>query len=291
MSNKFWNMDKLRVSLLFNIVLFTNMMILAFVYMNKVNECNTKTAYIEKLESTVESIVANYSVEIENYKDDLKMLKDNYEELQLLAQDTNAFNKELLEDNDMLNEDNIKLFEECNRLSDMLEKYEEYEVFMFTYEGSSKRTDCTYDLLEYLDELIADKAVNCLPFYCSCIMIESTWNNHDYNPVSTAYGLPQFLSSTGEWVYNEMLDAPNGPYNHEMVTDPYISLHMMTEYVNTIFLGYEGDLKKTIDSYRGLHDEPYLARFNKYLAYFDLSIDKGAEMAKENYDEMFKPKG
>ena len=286
MSNKFWNMDKIRISVLFNIVLFINMIILIFAYMNKSNECNTKDSYIQQLESTIESIKADYSIEIENYKSDLKMLKDNYEELYLLAQDTNAYNKALLEDNDMLNDNNIELTEECIRLSNMLETYEEYNIFMYTYEGSSKRTDCTYDLLEYLNELIADKAVNCLPFYCSWIMIESNWNNHDYNPTSTAYGLPQFLSSTGRWIYTDILDAPYGPYDHEMVTDPYLSLRMMVEYIDLLLNGYEGDLKKTIDSYRGLHDEHYLAKFNKYLAYFDLSIDKVAEMTKENYDEM-----
>ena len=303
MSNtKFWNLDKIRVTIIFGIIFLVNIIILSFAYMKKSNDCYKKDAYIKELEANLASIQTDYDNEIislktdyeltiENQKKDIETLKTNYDELFTLAQETNDYNKELLADNDMLDETNVELVEKCELMQDMLNKYEEYEVFMFKYEGSTARTDCSYELLEYLDSLIKDKAVNNLPFYCSWIMIESNWNNHDYNTRSTAYGLPQFLSSTGKWVYTEMLGAPNGPYDHEMVTDPTISLPMMIAYVDSLYNGYGGDLQKAIDSYRGFHDEPYLKRFNYYLSFFDLSIDKVAEMSKQNYDEMNKPQG
>lgn len=46
---------------------------------------------------------------------------------------------------------------------------------------------------------------------------------------------------------------------------------------------HKGNLHKVIDSYRGLHDTPYLNRFNHYLAFFDTNIDKVAEESLLRY--------
>lgn len=284
---KFWNLDKIRISVIFNIVLLVNIFVLVFTYMIKVNENYHYKERIQELENQLATEVSalkdQYESTIKYQKEDIDTLKNNYIELQQLSLSVNETNKELLQDNDELEDMNLKLMDENKDLADRVSMYEEYNIFMFRETYKSPRTDCSYELLKYFEEQIKDKDVNYLPFYCSWIMIESTWNNHDLNSRSYANGLPQFLPNTGKFVYEQLLNHGFGTYEHNMVTDPYTSIPMMVSYVHYLLEIYNGDLHKTIDSYRGLHDEPYLKRFNQYLAYFDTNIDEVAEIVKENY--------
>lgn len=294
-NKKFYSVDKFRVSVVFNLILIINVIVLAFMYMNKENELievsTNLTNQINALTAELDTVNATHAEEIAKREADMQSFKESYEELYSLALEVNKHNEELLDDNIQLEADNIKLLEENEDLADRVNVYETYKVFMFRDDYSGRRTDCSYELLTYLQSLIEDKAVNNLAFYCSWIMIESTWCNHDYNARSTAYGLPQFLSSTGKWIYEEELGYGKGTYNHEMVTDPYISLPMMVKYIDILCHSYSGDLHKTIDSYRGLHDVPYLNKFNRYLAMFDTSIDQLAVEVEANYLKMQEPQG
>ena len=294
-SKKFWNMNTLRISLVFNVILLLNVIVLGFMYMSKTNELSTllneSNTKVESLTAELESNKIDYQVDIEQRDKDMEMLKSEYEELYNVSKQVNETNKELLGEIEQLDADNVAILEENEKLSDMVNVYEEYKVFMYRDDYSGRRTDCSYELLTYLDNLIEGHCIDNLAFYCSWIMIESTWTNHDYNPRSTAYGLPQFLSSTGRWIYEGELGYGPGTYDHEMVTDPYVSLPMMVKYLDILCSSYEGDLRKVIDSYRGLHDVPYLNKFDRYLAMFDMSIDSYAIEVKANYIESLKPVG
>lgn len=294
-SKKFWNNDTCRISIVFNIVLIINVIVLAFMYMNKTNslrsqliEANTK---VESLTVELEATKVDHQSVLNQMNHDMEMLKTEYEDLYNVSKQVNDTNKELLGEIEQLDADNVAILEENEKLSDMVNVYEEYKVFMFRDDYSGRRTDCSYELLKYLDSLIEGHCIDNLAFYCSWIMIESTWTNHDYNERSTAYGLPQFLSSTGKWIYEEELGYGPGTYDHEMVTDPYISLRMMTKYLDILVNSYSGDLQKVIDSYRGLHDVPYLNKFNRYLAMFDTSIDQYAVEVKTKYLQSLEPVG
>ena len=250
---KFWNLDKIRISVLFNIVLVINIFILVYAYISNVNTSIYYKSKVAELEQELLDVRDEYETMLSNKDKDMQLLLNNYNELRESAKQINDINKELLKDNDELEELNLTLMEENEDLADRVSVYEEYKIFMFREQYSSPRTDCSYDLLKYLEKLVEDKDVKNIPFYCSWIMIESTWNNHDLNHRSHANGLPQFLPGTGKWIYEEEMG------------------------------NYSGNLYKVIDSYRGLHDEPYLKRFNYYLSFFDLSIDKVAEEVYSNF--------
>ena len=291
MNMKFWNLDKIRVSTIFNLVLIINIFVLAFLYMNKVNEVQIKNEKIAELEKQIDNTLQSYEEIVVNQRQYINLLKENYKDLYNISLEVNEVNKELLKDNEELEDMNLTLMTENEDLADRVAVYEEYKIFMFREQYTSPRTDCSYDLLKFFEEQIKDKDVDCLPFYCSWIMIESTWNNHDLNPRSHANGLPQFLPGTGKNTWYELMGMDE-PYDHySTVCDPYNSIPMMVAYVSHLSEIYHGDLYKIIDSYRGLHDEPYLKRFNYYLSFFDLSIDDLAPRVRDRYLERKAPVG
>lgn len=279
--------DKMRVSVILNIVLIVNMIFIIFIYMNTVNKGLDNKNKIVELESTIENLKLDYENKLIDKDKEIYSLKIGYGNLYNDSLEVNKINKELLEDNIMLENDIVDAIEENEKLIEKINVYEEYEVFMYRDSYSGRRTDCDYNTLMYLDSLIKDKAVDNLPFYCSWIMIESTWSNHDKNPNSTANGLPQFLEGTGKWIYEIELGHGRNSYIHdEMVTNPETSLEMMVCYVDLLMDQYNGNLHKVIDSYRGFHDVPYLNKFDKYLSYFNTSIAQVARESMQRYNSL-----
>lgn len=244
---------------------------------------------IASLKQGIEFLNDSHAIEINEYENkieendnELYAAIDNMTELETTAKEINEINKDLLkknkESNDLL--DTMSTY--IQSLETELKYYKDFEVFMF--DTSGKRSDCTYEYLEYLDSLIKEKSVNNLAFYCSWIMIESEWHHDDKNPKSSASGFPQFLSGTGKWVYEELMGKGKGTYNHKIHPfEPLTSLEMMVTYVEKLMEQHKGNLHKVIDSYRGLHDTPYLNRFNHYLAFFDTNIDEVAEESLLRY--------
>ena len=163
-----------------------------------------------------------------------------------------------------------------------LQKYEHYDYALFDTVG--KRNDITYEDIIYLEDLVKDEPVNDVDLYLSWIMIESEGYTKCTDEVSTAKGLSQFLDSTSELVYSS-LDFTDEWYPN-IVYDKEVCLAMMVKYVNDLYKLHNGDLYKTIDSYRGLHDEPYLKLFNRYLAVNKKSIDTIASTLNDRYMAM-----
>ena len=79
------------------------------------------------------------------------------------------------------------------------------------------------------------------------IKFESNMNPKARNPKSSSYGLPQFIKSSGQWVYKE-LGYKN--YNHYK-TPPHIQIEMCCWYLNFLNKKYKGDKKKMLMAYNG----------------------------------------
>lgn len=167
-------------------------------------------------------------------------------------------------------------------LVDRLKVYEEYEYCFFDTE--KKRNDLTYEDIKLLEQLLENEYVNDVDLYLAWIMIESEGYAKCKNSHSTAKGLAQFLNGTSKSVYSK-LDFEESWYP-EIVYDKNICLTMMVRYVNDLMDDYKGNLHKTINSYRGLYDAPYLRKFNQYLAIKGKSIDSIADTVLVRYQEM-----
>ena len=263
---------------------------------NTIDDLNAKYT---ALETSSGAQIADSEKKASDYSSELDEYKKLFEQQSQVLDEVVTANKEMLVDvdkvltedkalleyNASLEESNESLRSQLKFYQKKLEKYEAYDVFMF--DSAGKRTDCTEELLDELQEACHNKSVDNLPFYCAWIMIESEWHTDCKNPTSTATGLGQFLSGTAKWVYEDLMENGKGSYtSHELAKDPHINIQMIITYVDTLMNDCNGDLHKVIDRYRGLHDAPYLRKFDKYLAYFNTSIDKVAEESLRNFKEI-----
>lgn len=79
------------------------------------------------------------------------------------------------------------------------------------------------------------------------IKFESNMNPNARNPKSSSYGLPQFIKSSGLWVYTEL-----GYKNYNHYKTPYhIQIEMCCWYLNFLHKKYKGDSKKALMAYNG----------------------------------------
>lgn len=79
------------------------------------------------------------------------------------------------------------------------------------------------------------------------IKFESDMNPNARNPKSSSYGLPQFIKSSGLWVYTEL-----GYKNYNHYKTPYnIQIEMCCWYLNFLHKKYKGDSKKALMAYNG----------------------------------------
>ena len=291
-----WRKDKFRISIIFNIVLFINLMVLIFINIkssNKVYELSTVLEYFnEKKEAEIEELefmVREKDAKINIDDEKIESWKNSYIELynELLDQ---------IEVNDALTEENLNLAKELESIieynqsiEERLVKYEYYNVFMW---DGGNRTDCNFEIIGYLKDLIKDEPVNDITFYCAWIMVESKWHNDARSNLSNATGLPQFIGSTGKYVYEKLMGNEEGSYNHDvMATDPYIALPMMVTYVDKLLKANNGDLIKAIDNYRGKHSEEYLLKIDSYLTQCGTSLHEIVELTKKRFDAIYGIKG
>lgn len=79
------------------------------------------------------------------------------------------------------------------------------------------------------------------------ISFESDWNPKLRNKKSSAYGLPQFIKSTGKWVAREL---GYKEYNH-FKTEPKQQIEMMCWYLNYLHKKYDGNTNKALREYNG----------------------------------------
>jgi len=298
-SEKHWN--KMEIITLFVGALLLVLMItsisLAFVLKDLTEDMTAQSQKIYDDEQEIHVMLETIGKRDARIAELEQMISDGNHQMDQKVIDLEAKVKELTELNENLYEDNKNLIaaqdkwdEQLAEVKERLDVYETYDYAMFDTEG--KRNDMNYDYIKELTELTAYRPVNDIDLYLSWIMIECEGHSNCRNKTSTAKGFAQFLDGTGKSVYNKYLaDKYEIEYYPDIVIDrPDICIDMMQEYVNYLYEETH-DLNKTIDCYRGLHDEPYLRLFNKYLANNGKSIDSIATATKERELELLKAVG
>ncbi len=139
------------------------------------------------------------------------------------------------------------------------ELYDKYE-YVIMYGG--KRTDMTYDMVSYGEDIMKEKKVDPNLLF-GLIMVESHAVEKAQNKTSTARGFCQLLASTARSYYENILKK--GKYNHELAYDGYINIEIGSELVARNMEKYNGDTHKVIQLYRGLNDPVYYAAVDRYV--------------------------
>jgi len=279
------------------LVLMITSISLAFVLKDVTEDMHTQSQQIADDEHEMHDLLEAIASKDARIAELEQMISDGNHQMDQKVADLEAKVKELNKINENLYEDNKNLIaaqdkwdEQLAEVKERLDVYETYDYAMFDTEG--KRNDMNYDYIKELTELTAYRPVNDVDLYLSWIMIECEGHSNCRNKTSTAKGFAQFLDGTGKSVYNKYLvDKYDIEYYPDIVIDrPDICIDMMQEYVNYLYEETH-DLNKTIDWYRGLHDEPYLKLFNKYLANNGKSIESIAKATKERELELLKAVG
>lgn len=147
---------------------------------------------------------------------------------------------------------------------DRVELYNKYEFALF-YDNA--RTDIDYEHIQSLEEMAAEKdyGLDSVVLTLAIVMAESEGNASAKNSLSSASGLGQLLNDTAKFTYENLLSHGEGSYKKEYVFDPEMNLYMTLTYINYLAEENNYNPMKTIDAYRGLHDNDYLKTVQKYL--------------------------
>ena len=280
--------DKLRLSVLLNIILTIALVFIVFMYMDQYN--NTIYALDENiiLENKIESIKADHQEELNLIDDrfdnievstrDLKIECDRLSDMSLYTIETS---RGLLVNIHDLEVANDMLRDEINNLSEKLSVYKKYDVYMYNVD---RRTDCTYELLDYLKTLVEDDILNNVEFYYAFINAESNWTNTYGKYDTDRSGLAKFRNNTNKWVYETLFENGSGSYSYDMIMDPYLSLKITKNYFYYLINIYDGDLYQVLNAVKdyALTDE-YIAKLDYYLNQYNTSIEEIAKETKERY--------
>lgn len=207
----------------------------------------------------------------ESLTEEVKLLSKEFDDASNLLADVSEIAVTLDKDNETLKEDNLQLQDELNSYKEKQELYDKYDYAIYRDNGT--RTDITYDNLKSLEELTKEKGMTeeSNQLILSIAMTESKGVETAENPVSTATGYGQFLSSTGRFVYTELMG--NDSYVHsEIAKNGETNLQMMAYYIDYLDTKYNGNMVAIIDEYRGIHDESYMGKINKYLSTKELTL-------------------
>ncbi len=144
----------------------------------------------------------------------------------------------------------------------LLLSYKEINNFNFKHKPKIYKTN--KDIIKYYVDIYSKKyKVNKIQIYAQ-IDLESEFIYNLKNDKSTAYGLPQFLKGTGNWVYKKIY--PNKKYYHYDTTIGE-QIEMMCWYLNYLNKKYDYNKRKVLIEYSGGtkgYVKAYLKREKKY---------------------------
>ncbi len=281
--------DKLRVSILLNLILSLILIFVVFKYMDQYNNTDSYINENIRLENKIDDINIEHAKELEN-KDctinsltkDMTNLRNECYKLADTSLYTITMNEGLLINIYDLEVANNNLKEELNQLSDKLSVYKKYDIYMYNVD---RRTDCTYELLEYLKVLIEDDILNNIDFYCAFIQVQSGWIDN-YTTTSDGFsGLGGFRNYKNEWLYEFLIENGKGSYSYDMILDPYLSLKLTKNYFYYLINLFEGDLYETLYVIKDCNlTESYIAKLDYYLAQYNTSVEEIAKETKARYN-------
>lgn len=208
--------------------------------------------------------VDNLSVENDQLTEELINISDEFNELSSLLCETSDIAISLDHENTDLLNYNYELIEIVNSLEERQELYDKYEYALIRKDGT--RTDITLEHIKSLEDLAVEKGLNreTIDLILSIVMTESDGYENAKNNKSTASGFGQFLSTTGTFVYEKLMNMDE--YSHDMAMDGSLNLEMMVEYLCYLNDKYNGNMDLVINEYRGLNSKEYKNKINNYLA-------------------------
>lgn len=215
---------------------------------------------IDDLNAQVETVnqeklaLEQQNIELQVAFDACSELLYDVSEIAIALDDSNA---ELLNTNAGLNEI-------LNGTQDRLEVYEKYNYAFVREDGS--RTELRYDQVKSLQEMAEEKGMTdeSIDLILSIVMTESNGIEAIKSENSSATGYGQFLSSTGEFVWERLMGNEN--YTHDLAENGDINLTMMVEYLCYLDNKYNGNMNLIINEYRGIDSISYKEKINQYLS-------------------------
>lgn len=179
-----------------------------------------------------------------------------------------------------INEQNVAL-DEFRKRSELFNSYE--IAIMNTY---NKRTDMTYDELEYLDNLCKEKGIPTM-MIVSMIKLESNFDPNLKSNESSAKGYMQVIKGTGKFTYENLMGNEKGSYDHSLADDPKTNLKLGVTYIDYLFDRSNGDVVEVIKRYSGWYSpygigQKYFDILSKHMSFSGYSLEK----AQQEYNSM-----
>lgn len=172
-----------------------------------------------------------------------------------------------------LDEQNKKLVDQINETNSVLKRYEEREELFDQYEFAiirqdKSRTDIKYSDIDTLESLALAKNMgpDAVDLVLAFAMNESEGYSKVKNPHSTATGLCGLLAGTAKYTYEIEMGNGKGTYHHSMAYDGTLNLKMSLYYIDYLAKNNGRSTLKTIYSYRGATDQPYMIKLDRRLS-------------------------
>lgn len=208
----------------------------------------------QKLNNELEKKEQHYT-EVINEKDTrIQALNDNVEDLAVTIQDLDL---QLTS----VSEVNQSYVDELNMFREREELYNKYEYAII---DAGRRTKLTYEEIKLGEDLMVENGRNPHLMFGS-IMVESNANPDVVNSQSGATGYGQFLNSTAEYVWEDIMG--NSGYYPDLRKDGEANIKMMASYYEHLY-GLKGSTFNVIKHYSGNSTnegtQRYIDRINRY---------------------------
>ena len=239
-------------------------------YANTVEELTRELNYANRNIEALQEHNLQITQQLEYYKGLSEKLTEDIPAYEETIKEQEGIIEDLMEDNTILVEEYDAISVAYNQLKDREELYDKYS-YAIMYNG--KRTELTYDQIQYGEDLMVSKGLD-PDLLFSIGMVESRFVENAKNPYSTASGYYQFLRGTGKFVYESLL-AKDNSYSHSYAMDGYKSTEMAVCYLDHLSERFDGNLFKMIKQYSGRDNastKVYIKELDKFLSSKDKTI-------------------
>lgn len=252
-------------------IIFAIALVMVCVAFGKVKALQSNVSSLQSQITTLTEANEALTAENEQFKSEAESVAASYNEVSETLKSVCEVSTELDTENQTLiaaNQSKDQIIATYEERSELFDKYE-YAIL----DDSGNRTDINYSDTKMLEDLCEEKGLNqeTVNLVLAIAMTESTGNEDAKSSISTARGFGQFLSSTGEFVYTELMGNSN--YNHaEVASSGTENLEMMVYYLDYLNENCDGNIGEVINKYRGLNDPSYKYKINRYLSSVGLSL-------------------
>lgn len=138
-----------------------------------------------------------------------------------------------------------------------------YEEYHYVLDAVSEDSPITLDVLDYADMKCKVANINTHLIW-GIADTESGYDTTAQNANSSARGMFQFLESTARTFYEDsrFLNHGKGTYQHNMITDPYVAIDLMVEYISYLRDTRNADVYQMLYGYRGVGGEVLQSYYN-----------------------------